>query len=441
MKKWVMMSLSILLGMAAAVPVSAAGQDLGRQTLGANDGWAAYSVGTTGGANADDSHVFTVTNRQELVQALGGDNAKNGSNKTPKIIYVKGTIDLSVDDNNRPMGYEEYRDPAYTIEEYVKAYDPKTWGKKDVAGPLEEARARSQQNQAKRVVVHVGSNTTIVGLGDDAKIVGGNLLLQDVYNVIIRNIEFQDAYDYFPQWDPTDGEKGNWNSEYDNVSVNRSTHVWVDHCTFSDGERPDSSLPVYYGLPYMTHDGLLDIKDASDLVTVSYNHFKNHGKTNLVGSSDSNLHDDGKLRVTFHHNFYDNVGERAPRVRYGQVHVYNNYYRNDGEYPYTYAWGIGMHSRIYAQNNYFDIPGVKDPAKLIALWKGTRLYEEGSLLNGAGTQHLVHIVEASNRTNTLQLTRDVGWKPVLFDKIDPAQSVPATVKAHAGAGKLSAANP
>ena len=35
------------------------------------------------------------------------------------------------------------------------------------------------------------------------------------------------------------------------------------------------------------HDGLLDIIRGSDLLTISYNHFKNHDKGLLIGNSDS----------------------------------------------------------------------------------------------------------------------------------------------------------
>ncbi|WP_134685834.1 pectate lyase family protein [Brevibacillus migulae] len=438
MKKIAGMTLAFLFWASAIAPLSASQTDLGREVLGKNDGWAAYSTGTTGGSKASADQVFTVTNRQELVKALGGDNKTNGANDTPKIIYVRGTINLSVDDQNRPLGYNEYRDPAYTIEEYLKAYDPKTWGKKDVAGPLEEARARSQKNQAERVLINVGSNTTLVGLGNEAKIVGGGLLLTKVDNVIVRNIEFQDAYDYFPQWDPTDGAEGNWNSEYDNLSIVGSTHVWVDHCTFNDGERPDAFNETYYGREYQHHDGLLDAKGGADLITISYNHFSEHSKTNLIGSSDSATTDEGRLRITFHHNFYENIGERAPRVRFGQVHLYNNYYKSDGNEHYVYTWGIGKSSKIYAENNYFEMDPGFDPAKLIWLAKGTALYETGSYLNGAGKHHEVSIVDAynANPANTTKVSKDVGWKPSLFDKIDPTQSVPAIVKAKAGAGKL-----
>ncbi len=105
-----------------------------------------------------------------------------------------------------------------------------------------------------------------------------------------------------------------------------ATHVWVDHCTFGDGDNPDSNQPLYFGRLFQVHDGELDITNASDLVTVSWNRLADHDKVMLIGSSDSAAADVGKLRVTLHHNMFVNVIERTPRVRFGQVHLFNNYF-------------------------------------------------------------------------------------------------------------------
>jgi pectate lyase len=58
------------------------------------------------------------------------------------------------------------------------------------------------------------------------------LLLENVHNVIVRHLHLSDPYDHFPAWDPNDNGHGEWNSEYDNLSLRNSHHVWVDHCTF-----------------------------------------------------------------------------------------------------------------------------------------------------------------------------------------------------------------
>lgn len=401
--------------------------DIGKQILAVNDGWASFTTGTTGGSTADSAHIFTVTNRSELIQALGGNNSTNATNASPKIIYVKGTIDMNVDDNNNPVGFDYYKAPGYDFNAYLAAYDPAVWGKAVPSGALETARAASETNQGNKIKINIGANTTIVGLpGSNGKIVGGNLMIQKVDNVIIRNIEFQNAFDYFPQWDPTDGDSGNWNSAFDNITVKEATHIWIDHNTFNDGNNPDNYGNQYFGRQYQQHDGLLDITNISDLVTVSYNYFHDHDKTTLVGGSDGYAGDVGKERITFHHNYYKNITQRAPRVRYGQVHLYNNLYEgtmNNPSYPFLYTIGVGYASQIYAQNNYFIEDAGTPASGLIGVFTGgTTFTDTGSVLNGAE----VNIAQSKGGLSP------VRWTPTLFTTMDPTTDVPRMVMTKAG---------
>jgi len=74
-------------------------------------------------------------------------------------------------------------------------------------------------------------------------------------------------------------------------------------------------------------DGLLDITHGADFVTVSNSFIHNHHKGSLLGHSDSNADEDtGKLHVTFANNYWSDLGSRAPSVRFGTVHIFNNYY-------------------------------------------------------------------------------------------------------------------
>lgn len=76
-------------------------------------------------------------------------------------------------------------------------------------------------------------------------------------------------------------------------------------------------------------DGAVDIVRASDWVTLSWNYFHNHYKTNLIGNDDTFRDiDSGHLHVTLHHNRYENCGTRGPAGRFGHQHVYNNYYED-----------------------------------------------------------------------------------------------------------------
>ncbi|MGE6732831.1 pectate lyase family protein, partial [Streptomyces sp. NPDC059900] len=305
-------SLTLLAGCTALVvavtsaPASAAGT---HDVLPRGDGWASAEGGTTGGAGADAAHTYTVTTWQELRAALADDAG------APRIIKVKGTL------NATAQGCAAFEAEGYDFERYLADYDPAVWGyDTPVSGAQEDLRAASATRQAAAIKAYVPADTTIVGVGKDAGIVGGSLQIQGVDNVVVRNLTLESPLDCFPQWDPTDGDTGAWNSEYDSMVVYGSRHVWVDHNTFTDGEHPDSSLPSYYGEVYQQHDGELDVVRGADLVTASWNVFADHDKTLMIGNSDSAGDTDrGKLRVTLHHNVFRDIVERAPRVRFGQV--------------------------------------------------------------------------------------------------------------------------
>lgn len=205
-----------------------------------------------------------------------------------------------------------------------------------------------------------------------------------------RNLEVYSPIDLFPEWDPADGATGNWNSKFDTFGLVTATNIWIDHCTFSDGAYPDTAEPVVFGKRVMRHDGLIDITEGSDNVTVSFNVFKDHDKTNLVGNNDAgNLGpgDVGKLRVTFYGNHWLNSMQRSPRVRFGNVHVFNNLYQgNDaGEQKVTYFIGMGIDSAILSEHNAFEInyTNHKAPADLVVgNYKGSNFKEVGSSFNG-----------------------------------------------------------
>ncbi|MBN2544438.1 MAG: pectate lyase [Spirochaetes bacterium] len=386
------------------------------------DGYASMNGGTIGGSKAFKRNIFTVTNKSELLKALY--DAKGELSNDPKIIYISGVIDLCVDENNKPLTEKDFAAAPYTLEKYLETYSPEKWGRKNVTGELETARKESERNQAKTIVIKVGSNTTLIGKDKDAKIIHGNLLLEKVSNIIIKNITFEDAYDFFPEWDPSDGPNGNWNSQFDLIAIANSTNVWIDHCTFSDGDRPDSTLPVYFNMKYQTHDGAVDITRQSNYITLSYNYFFDHDKTTLVGSSDNSTSDKGNLKVTFHHNYYEKINQRMPRVRFGEVHVYNNYYNNIG----IYAIGIGREASIYAEANFFE--NIKGPATQIKYYdtKGA-----GYIKDVKNVPPIEGIISSSDGIHTGK----VNWNPKsrYQYKVDNTNDVKNICITYSGAGK------
>lgn len=403
---------------------------LGRQVLPANDGWAASGPGTTGGSAAAKEDVHVVETRAELIDALGGDNATNRTNATPKIIVVRGAINGF---EGLPGRCADLADPAYSLDAFLATYDPAVWGRVNPSGPLEEARVRSVANQTRYTQINVGPNTTIVG-ERGAKLENLTLMVDSASNVIVRNLNFVDAFDCFPAWSPNDGDAGNWNSQFDLMSVRRSENVWVDHNTFTDGDNPDSAQPVYFGRPYQVHDGSLDITHTASLVTASYNRFVSRDKVMLIGSSNTVGPDVGRLNVTLHHNVFDGTLQRLPRVRFGKVDIYNNYYRLAGE-GFSYALGVGVQSAIYAENNYFALSGGIATEDILYDWGGTAITEKGNWVRaGSSLPRPASLLSAYNATHDPDLGADSGWTPALrHGPVLPAPLVPLAALALAGA--------
>ncbi|MEC5397973.1 pectate lyase family protein [Uliginosibacterium sp. H1] len=487
-------------------------------------GWAATNGGTTGGHGAAAAQTYTVTTRAQLIKALMPDAviAANGTftsaagpDATKKIIYVKGKINLSHDGSGRELKYEHFKDPGYDFDAYVAAYKPSVWTANPAnwnattnrpllpSGPIEDARKRSSANQAAVIVIPVGSNTSIIGVGSDARIINGTLRVDGKTNVVIRNITFEDAFDHFPEWDPTDSFSlttpaspgcqatyvdastgpqkcpgGRWNTEFDMVAIHNSKNVWVDHCTFDDGGRDDWKYPSVFEAPHrgvdylvVRHDGAVDVTGTSDFVTISSNVFENHDKTNLLGSSNTATAANGwgALSITVANNWYENAGQRLPRVRFGKVHVYNNFFFGTagylGQYApmsdqpmpknrFLYGIGIGNFAKIYAENNVYEIKGgagvTVDDSVMFFNWYGanaavggvtqyTYFYDSGTILNG----------QPRSITAAAQATAVTQGKPALVDTntiwvpsqtynytLLPSNQVKATAKAKAGAGRL-----
>jgi pectate lyase len=169
------------------------------------------------------------------------------------------------------------------------------------------------------------SNKTVVGFAG-AKITGGGFEIYNRSNIIIRNLSFENAPD-------------------DTLKINQNTHhIWVDHCDFSDGPGTNTDPEG------SDHDGLFDITRQTSYITISYNHFRNHAKTMLIGHSDSASGDTGFLKTTIHNNWFDGTNSRHPRVRFGEVHVYNNYFLNNIEYGVAST----MEADVVMEGNYFQ---------------------------------------------------------------------------------------
>lgn len=210
-----------------------------------------------------------------------------------------------------------------------------------------------KESGVSKVYIKQMSNLTIFSK-NGATIKHGAFTISDADNVIIRNISFDELW----EWDEGDATRvaGDYDvNDWDYMTIeNGSNGVWIDHCTF-----------------YKAYDGIIDIKTSDAYatpmnITISwceflpgskdntffnemmeyvdankenmpyYQHLLDEGmtkeqiwwyaygqkKTHLLGQNDeaaANVN----LKVTFANNYYYNSMDRMPRLRFGTAHVYN----------------------------------------------------------------------------------------------------------------------
>lgn len=270
-------------------------------------GWAGSSGAPAEprGAAASEENIYFASTKSDFLSAL---KCGTGSiSSTPKIIYIESMIDLL---DGRDGDY--YVANTSGLSQQYTGYED--YREKFAASCVNGAPAGQEADkdllyaaQKKDAVIAIPSNTSILGIGNLAGFTGGQLSVSNAANVVIRNVAIEDACDFFPSW--YQSEENNFNSEYDNLTVSTSTWVWIDHCSLSDGAnlsyaRVDTANQA--GLDWVTHDGLIDVVRGSNYVTISWNRIENHDKTMLFGNSDSSIQDQGKLKITVHHNYFRN---------------------------------------------------------------------------------------------------------------------------------------
>ncbi|KUO22715.1 pectinesterase family protein [Streptomyces dysideae] len=289
-------------------------------------GFASVAGGTTGGAGG---RIVTVTDQASLV--------KYAAAEEPYIIRVSGSIDVE------PFGSN----------------------------------------------IVVGSDKTIVGVGDTGEIVHGELHLNPgTSNVIIRNLTIRDSY--------VEGDWDGKTTDFDAIQMDTVDHVWIDHNRF-------------------THmgDGLLDIRKDSQYVTVSYNQFTNHNKAFGIGWTTN-----AKTQITIDHNWFTGTKQRNPSAdNCAYAHLYNNYFTDqvhDGDPVWTYgSWARGR-TKMVLENSYYD--GVQHPYQADAT---AELVERGSILRNTTGRH--------DEWGDAFDPRDFyGYR------LDPATAVPALVTQFSG---------
>jgi pectate lyase len=233
--------------------------------------------------------------------------------------------------------------------------------------------------------VTIRANKTIRGADSSAGLYGGTVKIQDS-NYIIQNLSFG----------PASG---------DVMEISGANNVFITNCEFHDST-----------------DELCSIVREADYVTVSWSKFyfdnpDSHSFAHLIGNSDGATSDRGKLHVTLHHNWYTaGVRGRIPRVRFGHVHLYNNYYNSIGN---GYCIGIGFECHIRVENTHFD--GINNA------WA-----DYGGTSNGELGWDNLKFTGGSTQPTFMPNTFSTIFVPPYAYSMDPVDDVQAIVTAGAG---------
>ncbi|CAM3997481.1 Pectate lyase E precursor [Vibrio aerogenes CECT 7868] len=261
---------------------------------------------TTGGAGGS---TVTVSNCSALQSALTSSSAQ--------IIQIPANTTIDCRTANRTVA-------ACPLDCARWGDNGKTWYRVPTStqncSDLGSSSSSTVNVTRNETTIRVKSNKTLKGLGAGSTLLGANLYLSGVKNVIIRNLTISNI-------NPSLVEAG------DGITVNSSSHVWVDHVAFSK-----------------ISDGYVDVKGSQN-VTLSWNRFYGHN-TQVCANQHWYTHLIDDSQVTFHHNFWDTAAGRNPKVEgnKARVHLFNNYWKD-----ITYfSIGGDDNAQILVENNYFE---------------------------------------------------------------------------------------
>ncbi|MET0356573.1 MAG: pectate lyase [Cellvibrio sp.] len=207
-------------------------------------------------------------------------------------------------------------------------------------------------------------NVSIIGRGPNAEFNGIGIHIR-ASNIIIRNLKLHEVPQNRGEGDmiTIDGRPGK------NASA-PVRNIWIDHNEFYNNlavNIPENITDKKAREEYQKdfYDELVSGRGDISNITISYNYFHDSWKTSLWGSSDE---DNFNRQITFHHNRWENVNSRLPLIRFGQVHLFNNFY--------NHVDSTAINSRMGAiarvEHNYFDNtknPVLSKDSSILGQWQ------------------------------------------------------------------------
>ena len=269
---------------------------------------------------AHDRSGFTFSSNSPVKNGVGAYNNDGTLKSNASVLYVteanKNTVKMKI-------GNTEYTGVA-AITQAIKAKSNCQPVAIRIIGQVTlSGLACKDVSSAYAIGVKGAANVTFEGIGDDATLYGAGVAVFQSTGIEVRNLGLM-----------------NWGGgkDGDGISLKQSLGVWVHNNDVfygnagSDGDQAKG-------------DGSMDLKDNSQYVTVSYNHFWDSGKMSLCGMKSES----GENWITYHHNWFDHSDSRHPRIRTMSVHVYNNYYDGNSKY----GVGAAKDSEAFVEANYF----------------------------------------------------------------------------------------
>ena len=269
---------------------------------------------------AHDRSGFTFSSNSPVKNGVGAYNNDGTLKSNASVLYVteanKNTVKMKI-------GNTEYTGVA-AITQAIKAKNNCQPVAIRIIGQVTlSGLACKDVSSAYAIGVKGAANVTFEGIGDDATLYEAGVAVFQSTGIEVRNLGLM-----------------NWGGggDGDGISLKQSVGVWVHNNDVfygnagSDGDQAKG-------------DGSMDLKDNSQYVTVSYNHFWDSGKMSLCGMKSES----GENWITYHHNWFDHSDSRHPRIRTMSVHVYNNYYDGNAKY----GVGAAKDSEAFVEANYF----------------------------------------------------------------------------------------
>ncbi|MCR6109158.1 hypothetical protein HXA35_02220 [Bacillus sp. A301a_S52] len=251
---------------------------------------------------------------------------------------------------------------------------------------------------------HEIKNISIIGVGTNGEFDGIGIRLSNAHNIIIQNV----AIHHVREGEGTAIEV-----------TDDSKNVWIDHNEFYS-EFPGNGDSDYY-------DGLVDIKRNAEYITVSWNKFENHWKTMLVGHTDNaSLAPD---KITYHHNYFNNLNSRVPLIRYADVHMFNNYFKDINDTAINSRVG----ARVFVENNYFDNVGSGQADPTTGFIKGPVGWFYGSPSTGYWNLRGNVFVNTPNS----HLSSTTNFTPPYSYQVQSATQAKSSVEQHSGVGVIN----